>query len=89
MQTTIVIDEFFAAVPEARRISDQMMVGRDEGTRDNDRTRFGDYFRMLGQLRSAATRSCGIWTLAAASAPVELAAELGWDATGVESSAVR
>ena len=84
-----VIDEFFAAVPEARRIADQMMVGRDEGTRDNDRTRFGDYFRMLGQLMPAGTARARYLDIGSGVGhSVELAGELGWDATGVESSAV-
>jgi len=84
-----VIDEFFAAVPEARRIADQMMVGRDEGTRDNDRARFSGYFRMLGQLTPAgASRLRYLDIGSGVGHSVELAAELGWDATGVESSVV-
>ena len=84
-----VVDAFFAAFPEARQIANHMMVGRDEGTRENDRARFGHYFRMIGGVtRSGPERLRYLDIGSGVGHSVELAGELGWDATGVEVSEV-
>ena len=82
-----VFEAYYARVPEARRISEAMMAGRDERTRDSDRGRFGHYFELLRPLiGDAAPRyldiGCGVGH------SVELASELGWDARGEELSDV-
>ncbi len=84
-----VVDAFFAAVPEARQIADQMMAGRDQGTQANDRERFSHYFQLIAGLTPPPPKrlhyldiGCGVGH------SVELATELGWDATGIEVSEV-
>lgn len=82
-----VFEAYYARVPEARRISEAMMAGRDERTRDSDRVRFGHYFELLKPLiGDAAPRyldiGCGVGH------SVELASELGWAARGEELSDV-
>ena len=79
---------YFARVPEARRLSDAMMSGRDVRTRDSDRERFGQYFALLrpllaeGQPVRYLDIGCGVGH------SVEQAAELGWDARGEELNEV-
>ena len=84
-----VFDDYFARVPEAKRISDAMMSGRDQLTRDSDRERFGYYFQLLQPLLGHAPQptryldiGCGVGH------SVELAAGLGWNARGEELSEV-
>jgi SAM-dependent methyltransferase len=84
-----VIDAFLATVSEARQISEAMMAGREELTRDSDRQRFGYYFEMLRPL--VASRAQGLRYLdigCGVGHSLELAAELGWEAHGVESNEV-
>lgn len=83
------IEAFLDATPEARKLSDDMMRGRDERTQDSDRQRFADYFDMLKPLlhgRDHAIRyldiGCGVGH------SVELARESGWDALGIELNEV-
>ena len=78
-------DAFRVAVPEAKEISEFMMAGRDMVSREVDRQRFKQYFEMLAPFwkdRTSAVRyldiGCGVGH------SVELARELGWQATGVE-----
>ena len=78
---------FYAEVPETRVIADRMMSGRDEGSHTVDRARFGRYFEMLQPIfgnRNTKPRyldiGCGVGH------SVELAAERGMEATGVEIS---
>ena len=78
-------DAFRVAVPEAREISESMMSGRDTIARESDRQRFRQYFEMLAPFwrnRRRAVRyldiGCGVGH------SLELARELGWQATGVE-----
>ena len=78
-------EAFRAAVPEAKKISESMMLGRDTISREGDRRRFQQYFQMLEPVlrgRSGAIRyldiGCGVGH------SVELAGELGWQAIGVE-----
>lgn len=84
-----VFDEYFARVPEARRISGAMMSGRDQLTRDSDRERIGQYFQLLQPLLDDGLEpmryldiGCGVGH------SVELAASLGWNARGEELSEV-
>jgi 2-polyprenyl-3-methyl-5-hydroxy-6-metoxy-1,4-benzoquinol methylase len=84
-----ILGAFFSEVPEARRISDGMMSGRDVVTRDSDRERIGQYFHMMRPLIADRVRpvryldiGCGVGH------SVELAAELGWEALGEELSEV-
>lgn len=84
-----VIDGFLSTVDEARQISEAMMAGREERTREGDRQRFGHYFQMVRALvaeRPDRLRyldiGCGVGH------SLELAAELRWEAQGVESNDV-
>lgn len=82
-----VFEAYYARVPEARRLSESMMAGRDERTKDSDRTRFGHYFELLRPLIGDATPryldiGCGVGH------SVELASQLGWNARGEELSGV-
>jgi SAM-dependent methyltransferase len=84
-----IMEAFFEKVPEAKRISDDMMTGRDVVTRDSDRERIGHYFDMMRPLiadRASAVRyldiGCGVGH------SVALAAEKGWQALGEEVSEV-
>lgn len=82
------IEMFLSSVPEARHLSDTMMTSREATTRDSDRQRFDQYFRMLEPLIASdeAPRyldiGCGVGH------SLELATEYGWDAFGVEISEV-
>ena len=78
-------DAFRVAVPEAKEISESMMVGRDTVSREVDRQRLQRYFEILAPFwrdRTSTVRyldvGCGVGH------SVELARELGWQATGVE-----
>ena len=78
-------DAFRVAVPEAKVISESMMVGREMISREVDRQRFQQYFEMLAPFWKDRTGSvryldigCGVGH------SVELARELGWQAKGVE-----
>ena len=78
-------EAFRAAVPEAKKISESIMLGRDTISREGDRRRFQQYFEMLTPVlrgRRGAVRyldiGCGVGH------SVELARELGWQAIGVE-----
>lgn len=80
-----VIANFFSVVPEARQISDSMMVGREVQTKESDRQRFSEYFRLTEPLFEVSANStryldigCGVGH------SVELAQELGWNSLGVE-----
>lgn len=84
-----VIDAFFADVPEAKSLSDNMMTGRDARTRDGDRARFDTYFDIISKVVSPEGRKlryvdigCGVGH------SIELADERGWDAVGFETSHV-
>lgn len=82
------IETFLSSVPEARRLSDTMMTSREATTRDTDRQRFEQYFRMLEPLIEGGGRpryldiGCGVGH------SLELASEHGWDACGIEISEV-
>jgi 2-polyprenyl-3-methyl-5-hydroxy-6-metoxy-1,4-benzoquinol methylase len=83
------IDAFFANVPEARRIADEMMANREKGTRAADRERFIEYFQLIepaSRIQQDPRRyldvGCGVGH------SVELAQELGMEAVGVEVSQV-
>jgi len=83
-----IIAEFHRRVPEAGRIADRMMSGRNETTRTIDRSRFARYFDLLTPLLARIERpryldiGCGVGH------SVEFASELGMAATGVEISQV-
>jgi len=82
--TEAVIDRFFEDVPEARELSDRMMIGREERTREGDRARFMAYFDLVAPLMKSAERrryldiGCGVGH------SIELATELGYEALGLE-----
>lgn len=84
-----VIDQFFSASPEAKRIAGEMMAEREDATRASDHQRFEHYFRLMRPLierRSERVRyldiGCGVGH------SIDLATSLGWDALGVELSEV-
>lgn len=83
-----VIDAFLSNVAEARQISDTMMAGREAITHESDRRRFSRYFEMMRPLIRSRRPvryfdiGCGVGH------SIALAAELGWEARGVELNEV-
>ncbi|MFM9941396.1 MAG: class I SAM-dependent methyltransferase [Hyphomicrobiaceae bacterium] len=81
------IEAFFDRIPEARRIADKMMHGREVKTKVADRERFFSYFDLISPILNAKPGStryldigCGVGH------SVELGKELGFNALGLEVS---
>ena len=83
--TDAFIETFLIDVPEARVISDRMMAGREQRTREGDRERFGHYFDLADtffagteNVRRYLDIGCGVGH------SLDLAQERGMTATGLE-----
>jgi SAM-dependent methyltransferase len=81
------IERFLSAVPEARKIADRMMEGRDRETMASDHERFDAYFTLAEDLageapgkRSYLDIGCGVGH------SIDAAAERGYEAIGLEIS---